>query len=159
MYEHVRTYTELLSLRQSGFIKHRMTCVHARLLGPCFKTGQVFTDLLISYSTLTSLTVETCVKPLINHTFARNVHIGSQQANSHNFKLAQPSRLGTAQAFEATTKPCKSAGYWHMNALRTLRWKQCTHTGFIDPKINAKLRTTHATRSRTYHIACIAYSR
>jgi len=29
-----------------------MTCAHVRLLGPCFKTGQVFTDLLISCSPL-----------------------------------------------------------------------------------------------------------
>jgi len=113
---------------------HRMTCVHVRLLGPCYKTGQVFTDLLISYSTLTSLTVETCVKPLINHTI-RKEHAHwqptSKQSSKH-FKLAQPSRSGAAQAFEATTKPGKSVGYWHMNVLRTLRWKQRKHTGFID---------------------------
>ena len=27
-------------------IQDRMTCAHVRLLGPCFKTGQVDTDLL-----------------------------------------------------------------------------------------------------------------
>lgn len=134
-----------------------MTCVHARLLGPCFKTGQVFTDLLISYSILTSLTVGACVKQH-NHVFARKTHIDRQPANSRRQRTCTAFPKGAAQAFETTTKSCKSAGYWqhicftHVTpaAIRSYRFHRSKST------LNCTKRTTPVANTPQ---TCIAYSR
>lgn len=141
----------LLSLRQSGFVfKHRLTCVHARLLGPCYKTGQVFTDTTYILPLKTSLTVRTCAKRNC-HVFAKNTHTTGRPSNSRKSRTCTAS----PKALHKRTRPVPSHAKAHDTgntfALRTSRRQQRTRAQ-VSLSRGTTLNCVHVPRqSRTHH--------
>lgn len=83
-----------------------MTCAQVRLLGPCFKTGQVLTDLLIRSTVLPLLTVLTC---RADCTACETTLYSSLPLNSQAKRPAQPSRrccTGSIDRYQALKEHC-----------------------------------------------------